>query len=499
MSQTIADGLQRIIDAKTDIDGAIEAKDGTVTKGLENSDEDIMTIPTGATSYSPLTDKPAIDNHTLMPGNNTSSDLGLQTKLTFDSAPTENSTNPVTSGGVYTALSGKQATIDSSHKLSADNVDDTNATNKFATAAQLQQIETNKTNILSNWGVAKNLLVNRGSLSNDNITYTWVNGDVSVTGTKASEGKVAVTVIPVTPLSDLGLSDKVVISNNGTNCLLGVIFWSETLGLSSIYDIVSGSNIIDIPSGYTHIMARLGVKSGVVGSINETIQPMICTKAQWDISHEYQPYPFSNAELTAAEKQNENNISLLETKVNTNAGIISQTYNSTDCNISLILRQDSTEDLYVHYDTEARKLYMPYKVIKNQYKYWKDGVAYYKYHVLTEGVIMTNNSAKCNMLTSDTPEIANETYNRSWVATDDGGSAVTTAFNLSKANSEIGDVWYNRPYIIYDDLETGMRYKMYGPVYKITAGTPCTIECDTLSCTELTAAIRAIQALLANQ
>ena len=44
MSQTIADGLQNIINAKTDIDGAIEAKGGTVTKGLENSDEDIMTI-----------------------------------------------------------------------------------------------------------------------------------------------------------------------------------------------------------------------------------------------------------------------------------------------------------------------------------------------------------------------------------------------------------------------------------------------------------------------
>lgn len=47
MSQTIADGLQSIINAKTDIDGAVEAKGGTVTKGLENSDDDIATIPTG--------------------------------------------------------------------------------------------------------------------------------------------------------------------------------------------------------------------------------------------------------------------------------------------------------------------------------------------------------------------------------------------------------------------------------------------------------------------
>lgn len=72
---------------------------------------------------------------------------GKQDALTFDSAPTENSTNPVTSGGVYSALSDKQSIIDPDHKLSADNVDDSNATNKFATAAQLSQIGTNTNNI----------------------------------------------------------------------------------------------------------------------------------------------------------------------------------------------------------------------------------------------------------------------------------------------------------------------------------------------------------------
>lgn len=51
MSQTIADGLQRIINAKTDIDGAVEAKGGIVTKGLENSDDDIMTIPSGSAGH----------------------------------------------------------------------------------------------------------------------------------------------------------------------------------------------------------------------------------------------------------------------------------------------------------------------------------------------------------------------------------------------------------------------------------------------------------------
>lgn len=45
-----------------------------------------------------------------------------QNTLTFDNAPTEDSTNPVTSGGVYTALAAKQDVIDSEHKLPAANV-----------------------------------------------------------------------------------------------------------------------------------------------------------------------------------------------------------------------------------------------------------------------------------------------------------------------------------------------------------------------------------------
>ena len=45
---------------------------------------------------------------------------GLQTQLTFDSTPTQNSTNPVTSGGVYSALANKQNTL-STAQLNAVN------------------------------------------------------------------------------------------------------------------------------------------------------------------------------------------------------------------------------------------------------------------------------------------------------------------------------------------------------------------------------------------
>lgn len=48
---------------------------------------------------------------------------------------------------VHPTDTSRQAVINSNNKLSADLVDDSSSTNKFATAAQLSQIETNKTNI----------------------------------------------------------------------------------------------------------------------------------------------------------------------------------------------------------------------------------------------------------------------------------------------------------------------------------------------------------------
>ena len=58
----------------------------------------------GVEDYGGLTGKPKINNATLESGNNTIADLGLQAALTFDNSPTENSTNPVKSGGVFTAV-----------------------------------------------------------------------------------------------------------------------------------------------------------------------------------------------------------------------------------------------------------------------------------------------------------------------------------------------------------------------------------------------------------
>ena len=113
--------------------------------------DDIIPAEAGSMyDYNDLINKPTINNRTLI-GNLTSSDLGLQTTLNtaqmaavnsgIDSAKVEQiATNT-------TAIGNKQDVIDSSHKLSADLVDDSSSTNKFATAAQLSQIGTNETNI----------------------------------------------------------------------------------------------------------------------------------------------------------------------------------------------------------------------------------------------------------------------------------------------------------------------------------------------------------------
>lgn len=79
---------------------------------------------------------------------------GLQTELSETNKLNPayinyDSTHRAVSDAEKSEWNGKQDAIDSSHKLSADLVDDTGATNKFATAEELEQIETNKNNILS--------------------------------------------------------------------------------------------------------------------------------------------------------------------------------------------------------------------------------------------------------------------------------------------------------------------------------------------------------------
>lgn len=82
------------------------------------------------------------------------SDTTPATSIGIDSTPTANSSNLVTSGGVKSALDTKQSTIDSSHKLSADLIQD-GSTNKVFTSTEKTKLSGiasgAEVNVQSNW------------------------------------------------------------------------------------------------------------------------------------------------------------------------------------------------------------------------------------------------------------------------------------------------------------------------------------------------------------
>lgn len=116
----------------------------------------------GTDNYNDLSNLPQINGETLA-GNKTAGNLGLQDALTFDSAPTEDSTNPVESGGVYNALAGKQ------DNLTFDGVYNA-STNKAAT-------ESTVTNAINGLDVSE----------------FSVDADETISGISETDGKISAT------------------------------------------------------------------------------------------------------------------------------------------------------------------------------------------------------------------------------------------------------------------------------------------------------------------
>ena len=302
---------------------------------------------------------------------------------------------------------------------------------------------------------------NNNAVTNAGVTYT-INSDMSITLTGTASG-----------LSYIRLNSNFTIPK-GTLVLSGC----PTGGASNTYrlyaDGVGGWEDVGqsaektFASDVTATYLTLAVNSGTATGI--TFKPMICSKAAWDVSQKFVPHRQTYEETI---------------------GILSQTYNSADCNMSMYLCQDNGSiDESTYYMTDQSKMHFETHCFRRLMRYWKDGVDYQKYRWLSTGVIATNNSAKKDMLTLDIPEVTNETYVKIYHITDDDGEDPDQRYSWQKTNVNIGDVWYIRPHVEYTDLETGMEYTMYGPVYKVTVGVPCTIECETLSCTELTTTVQ---------
>lgn len=181
------------------------------------------------------------------------------------------------------------------------------AVNSGINSAKVEQIETNKNNILSltqyGGGINK-FQVTATTTTVNGITFT-VNSDKTITATGSIADSSKNAIFPIGSYSAVSgdvLSEGFVEANSK----------------AYIYTRGSSTNLIAAP--YREILADdIGVQrsyacvitADTIGQVNITFKPMICNSDSYAKSGVYQPYAMSNAELTAKEQQNENNILFL--------------------------------------------------------------------------------------------------------------------------------------------------------------------------------------------
>lgn len=189
-----------------------------------------------------------------------------------------------TKAEVTALLALKQDTIDSAHKLSSDLVDDTNNTHKFATAAQLEQIKTNKNNILS-----------------DNIistSFTWGNGYVSTGGYIFSSTQSYFSQ-PFT----LHAGEKIVVRTKNKNiCIIGTTT-ADSVAVGDIISVLRITSSIDQEETYDY-------------TATEDIKIVICVLASNYVGYvaNHNTDLLLGSYATVAIKQNEDNISIEQSK-----------------------------------------------------------------------------------------------------------------------------------------------------------------------------------------
>ena len=223
--------------------------------GTGNKASDILNGG-GTTDYNELTNKPTINNVELK-GNKTSSDLGLQ------------------------------PTIDSTHKLSPDNISFTetqsNAINSGITAALTEQISTNQNNISLLDSVCGDLIDVSGikNICVDNtISGTmWVEpaldaeypaGDYIIyIGTNTTQGETTTCQI-------------VALANDKTTAVSPYLQIAKTNGAYIQLTTTAAAKYIRV-----YAASSGGASSGKTISLTDV---MVCKKLYWDLSHKYVPH-----------------------------------------------------------------------------------------------------------------------------------------------------------------------------------------------------------------
>lgn len=186
----------------------------------------------GTDNYNDLLNLPQINGETLA-GNKTAGNLGLQDALTFDSTPTEDSANPVESGGVYNALAGKQ------DNLTFDGVYNA-STNKAATESTV----TNAINGLDVSGFSVDADETISSISETDGKISVTKQDIAIASNQvvAMTGYTKPSSAPATPAIQ---------QSDTANVAIGKLEYKADVNQTNIlYSLQTGvKNIIKLPAG----------------------------------------------------------------------------------------------------------------------------------------------------------------------------------------------------------------------------------------------------------
>lgn len=204
-----------------------------------------------------------------------------------DTVPTNNSDNFITSGGTYTALANKQDSLSTAQL---------NAANSGITSAKVEQYDKDTAGLVGavDSGAKNALNITLDSGSGDGLTWV-VNPDKSVTvsgeNTGASTKQLHLIGSSYVPNKWKGMKITGFSGGNGSSSTFKITVYYSNNGTSyasenSFYN-NSSSTII---GNYDYIRISLEVVSGYSFDGSYTFYPMICTKAQWDVSHTYKPY-----------------------------------------------------------------------------------------------------------------------------------------------------------------------------------------------------------------
>ena len=311
-------GLQSEITAQSPLDADLVDDSTSTNKFVTAADKTAWNAKSDFSgSYDDLTDKPTIPAAQVNADWDESSGvaqilhkptLGAAAAKGVDSSPTTSSTNLVESGGVASALAGKQATLTTAQQAAVDS---------GITSAKVGQYDKDSaaTSELVDSG-AKNLVDVRFSsrAATSNMPSATNNGDGSVTinGTRTGSTTVLVYdlqsdttsstdtrytlpagryVVAATGSANVKLQ---VYAHDGTNIATPALAQASTDPVEFEYDSVT-------KAAYPYIDVRININGSASGISYDNVKfyPMICTKAQWDVSQAYAPYCPSMAELYA--------------------------------------------------------------------------------------------------------------------------------------------------------------------------------------------------------